>query len=71
MKGKKKKEKKKDEETARTEPSEERKKEKKKRGSKVAVESDSRTRYVMLFTEMSLKTELWKLKTSKMCFQFP
>ena len=32
------------------------------------AESDYRTRYVMLFMEMLLKTELWKLKTPKMCF---
>ena len=70
MKGKRKKE---DEETARTEPSEERKKKRKekKRGSKVAAESDSGTRYMMLFTKMPLKTELWKLKTHFMYFQFP
>ena len=59
-KGKRKKE---DEETARTEPSE-----KKKKRSKVTIGSDNGTRYVMLFTEMLLKTELWKLKTPKMCF---
>ena len=62
MKGKKK-----NEETACTEPSEE----KKKRGSKVVAESDSGTTYVMLFMKMPLKTELWKPKTPKMCFQFP
>ena len=55
---------------ARIEPSEERKK-KKKRWSKVAVEYDSGSLHVVLFTEMPLKTELWKLKTVKMCFQFP
>ena len=32
---------------------------------------DCGTRYVKLFTEMPLKTELWKLKIDKMCFQFP
>ena len=26
---------------------------------------------VCLITEMPLKIELWKLKTPKMCFQFP
>ena len=54
-------------------PVEKEKKEKrkeKKRGSKVATESGSGTWYAMLFTEMSLKTELWKLKTQFMCFQF-
>ena len=53
--------KKKDEEITRIEPSAEKKK-KKKRGSKVAAKSDSGTRYVMLFTKMPLKTELWKPK---------
>ena len=46
-------------------------KKKKKRWSKVAVEYDSGSLHVVLFTEMPLKTELWKLKTVKMCFQFP
>ena len=27
--------------------------------------------HVNIFTEMPLKKELWKLKTVKMCFQFP
>ena len=27
--------------------------------------------YVCLITKMSLSYELWKMKTSKMCFQFP
>ena len=27
--------------------------------------------HVNIFTEMPLKTELWKLKTTKMCYQFP
>ena len=27
--------------------------------------------HVNIFMEMPLKTELWKLKTPKMCFQFP
>ena len=45
-----------------------------KRASKVALHvncSDCGTKYVVLFTEMPLKTELWKLKTIKMYFQFP
>ena len=46
-------------------------KKRKKRGLKVAAESDSGTRYVILFMEMLLKTELWKLKTHFMYFQFP
>ena len=29
------------------------------------------TGYVGLITKMSLKTEFWKLKAPKMCFQFP
>ena len=47
------------------------KKKKKKKGSKVVAEFDNGTRYVMLFIKMPLKIELWKLKTPKMCFQFP
>ena len=46
-------------------------KKKKKRGSKVATDSDHGTHYIVLITEMPLKTELWKLKTPKICFQFP
>ena len=38
------------------------------RESKVAT---SGSLGVVLFTEMPLKTELWKLKTVKMCFWFP
>ena len=44
---------------------------KKKRGSKVAADSNHVTHYIFLITEMPLKTELWKLKTTKTCFQFP
>ena len=58
------KEKKEDEETKLTEPS----KEKKKKGSKVVVDFDRGTQYVVLITEMLFKTKLWKLKTPKMCF---
>ena len=65
VKGKRKK--KEDEETKLTEPS----KERKKKGSKVVVDFDCGTQYVVLITEMQFKTELWKLKTTKMCFQFP
>ena len=60
------KEKKEDEETKLTEPSKEKKK--KKRGSKVVVDFDRGTQYVVLITKMLFKTELWKLKTFKMCF---
>ena len=47
------------------------KKKKKKRGTKVVADSNRGTQYVVLITEMPLKIELWKLKISKMCFQFP
>ena len=43
---------------------------KKKKVSKVATDSDRGTLSVGLITEMPLKTELWKLKIPKMCFQF-
>ena len=61
-----------------TEPNEEKKKKKthrtqwgKKKESKVAVDLTSGSLNACLITEMPLKTELWKLKTHKMCFQFP
>ena len=43
-------------------------KKKKKRESKVAAGGSLG---VVLFKKMPLKIELWKLKTTKMCFQFP
>ena len=43
----------------------------KKKGQKLQLDSDHRTLNVGLIKEMPLKTELWKLKTPKMCFQFP
>ena len=43
---------------------------KKKKGSKGAVDLTSGSLYVCLITKMPLKTELWKLKTVKTCFQF-
>ena len=46
-------------------------KKKKERWSKVAAVTDNESFHVVLFTEMSLSYELWKLKTVKMCFQFP
>ena len=47
-------------------------KEKKKRyGQKLRLKADSGSFYVVLFMEMSLSYELWKLKTAKICFQFP
>ena len=58
--------KKKDEDTKLIEPSEEEKK--KESESKVAAGGSLG---VCLITEMPLKIELWKLKTPKMCFQFP
>ena len=47
------------------------KKEKKKDGQKLRLKSDSGSLHVVLFMEMPLNYELWKLKTAKMCFQFP
>ena len=49
-----------------------RRKEKKKvkRWSKGAAEYCLWVLYVCLITILSLSYELWKLKTSKMCFQF-
>ena len=45
------------------------KKEKKKKdGQKLRLKSDSRSLHVVLFTEMPLSYELWKLKTTKMCY---
>ena len=60
VKGKRKK--KKDEEIACIEPTEERK-EKKKR-SKVTAESNSGTRYVMLFTKNAIKNRVMKTKNT-------
>ena len=39
--------------------------------TKNTVVTDSASLPVVLFTEMPLSYELWKLKTAKMCFQFP
>ena len=71
-KAKRKKERKKERPNGRTEK-EERKVEKKEKRKK---ESESKVAAggflaVCLIIEMLLKTELWKLKTPKMCFQFP
>ena len=55
--------------SAHTEPSEEKKKEKRD-GQKLRLKSDSGSLHVVLFTEIPLSYELWKLKTAKMCFQF-
>ena len=47
-----------------------RRKELKKKESKVKSYG-CESLYVCLITKMSLNYELWKLKTVKMCFQFP
>ena len=52
-------------------PREDRKKKKVKRWSKVAAEYYLWVPYVCLIIILSLSYELWKLKTAKMCFQFP
>ena len=44
---------------------------KEKKWLKVATDPDNGSLHVCLITKMSLKTELWKLKIAKMCFQFP
>ena len=43
-------------------------KKKKKDGQKLRLKYDSGSLHVVLFTEMPLSYELWKLKTAKMCF---
>ena len=45
--------------------------ERKKKWSKGAADLTSGSLNVCLITKMPLKTELWKLKTAKMCFKFP
>ena len=49
-------------------PTEERKK--KKDGQKLPLKSNSGSLHVVLFTEILLSYELWKLKTPFGCFQF-
>ena len=44
------------------------KKKKKKDGQKLRLKANSGSLYVVLFTEISLSYELWKLKTAKICF---
>ena len=46
-------------------------KKKKKDGQKLQLKSNSGSLHVVLFTEIPLSYELWKLKTAKMCFHFP
>ena len=43
----------------------------KKKSQKVVKICSYESLHVCLFTEMLLSYELWKLKTAKMCFQFP
>ena len=45
--------------------------ERKKKWSKGATNLTSESLHVCLITKIPLKTELWKLKIAKMCFQFP
>ena len=54
------------------EKEEEKKKKKKERKEMGRMRQDTINggHHVNIFTEMPLKTELWKLKTVKMCFQF-
>ena len=42
-----------------------------KKWLKVVADPDNGSFHVCLITKMPMKTELWKLKTTKMCFQFP
>ena len=42
-----------------------------KKGKKNVKRCDYGSLHVYLITKMSLNYELWKLKTAKMCFQFP
>ena len=44
---------------------------KKNDGQKLRLKADNGSLHVVLFMKMSLSYELWKLKTTKMCFQFP
>ena len=59
------KEKKEDKETHALNPM---KKKRKKDGQKLRLKSNNGSLHVVLFTEMLLSYELWKLKTAKMCF---
>ena len=67
--------KKKEKKKKRTEQPTKRRKEKKKKKSqkwsKVAARYCLWVSYVYLITILPLSYELWKLKTAKMCFQFP
>ena len=45
--------------------------EERKKWSKVTIDPDNGSLHVYLITKISLKIELWKLKTAKICFPFP
>ena len=47
------------------------KEKKKKDGQKLRLKFDSGSLHVVLFMEIPLNYELWKLKTAFGCFQFP
>ena len=55
----------------RTQEKKEKRKKKGKIGQKLRLSYDQWVHHVCLITKMSLSYELWKLKTTKMCFQFP
>ena len=43
----------------------------KKNGQKLRLTLTNGSLHMYLITKMPLETQLWKLKTPKMCFQFP
>ena len=47
------------------------KKKKSQKWSKVAADTVCGSPFVCLITILPMSDELWKLKTAKMCFQFP
>ena len=60
---------KKEEKKITTEEQWRRKKSGKKKGQKLRLTLTNGSLHMCLITEMPLETELWKLKTPKMCFQ--
>ena len=60
---------KKEEKKITTEEQWRRKKSGKKKGQKLRLTLTNESLHMCLITEMPLETELWKLKTPKMCFQ--
>ena len=60
-----------EEKRRRTEQPTQEKKGKKKKKSKGTVEHCLWVPHMCVITILSLSYELWKLKTAKMCFQFP